>query len=123
MNTTLMRRRPDLLRYAGRIEWGAVGTWLPCFGLIDCLGLEGGGYAPLVHDQVGIAVWWIALAGLLVGALPRRRPGVLAWSALGLLALFVVWMALSLSWTESAEKTSADLARVATYLGVFLLAL
>lgn len=108
---------------ARRIDWGAVWTWFFCFGLIAYLGLKGGGYDPLVHDQVGIAVWWVLLAGVLVGALPNRRPGTLAFAGLGLLAAFVAWTALSLTWTESVEKTSADLARVATYLAVFALAL
>ena len=111
------------LEYVQRVDWNAVSTWLLGFGLVAYLGLKGGGYDPLVHDQVGIAVWWILLAGVLVGAFPRRRPGVLAWCALGLFAAFVAWTALSLGWTESTEKTSADLARVATYLGVFALAL
>jgi O-antigen ligase len=109
--------------FARRIDWGGVWTWFLCFGLIAYLGLEGGGYDPLVHDQVGIAVWWVVLAGVLVGALPNRRLGTLALTGLGLLAAFVAWTALSLTWTESVEKTSADLARVATYLGVFGLAL
>ena len=98
-------------------------TWLLGFGLVAYLGLEGGGFDPLVHDQVGIAVWWILLAATLVGALPRRRLSPLAWAGLGLLAAFVVWTALSLTWTESVERTSADLARVAGYLGVLGLAM
>ncbi len=109
--------------FAQRIDWGGAWTWCFCFGLVAYLGVEGGGYDPLVHDQVGIVVWWILLAGVLVGALPTRRPGPLALAGLGLLAAFVAWTALSLTWTESVEKTSADLARVATYLGVFGLAL
>jgi hypothetical protein len=108
---------------ARRVDWGGVWTWFFCFGLIAYLGLKGGGYDPLVHDQVGIAVWWVLLAGVLAGALPNRRPGTLALAGLGLLAAFVAWTALSLTWTESVEKTSADLARVATYLGVLALAL
>jgi O-antigen ligase len=115
--------RPAPLAYVRNINWNAVSTWLLGFGLVAYLGLKGGGYDPLVHDQVGIAVWWILLAGVLVGAFPRRRLGVLAWCMLGLLAAFVVWTALSLNWTESTDKTGADLARVATYLGVFALAL
>ena len=111
------------LEHARSFDWSAVCTWLLGFGLVVYLGLKGGGYDPLVHDQVGIGVWWVLLATLLVGALPRRRPGALAWCALGLFAAFVAWTALSLGWTESAERTSADLARVATYLGVFALAL
>jgi hypothetical protein len=108
--------------HARRVDWSAVATWALGFGLVVYLGLEGGGYDPLVHDRVGIAVWWVLLAGVAVGALSRRRPPTLACIALGLLAAFVVWTALSLSWTESAEKTSADLARVAGYLGAFSLA-
>jgi hypothetical protein len=100
-----------------------ISIWLLGFGLTVYLGLKGGGYDPLVNDQAGIVVWWIVLAGLLVGAFPRRRLGVLGWSTLGLLAAFVAWTALSLGWTESADKTSADLARVASYLGVFSLSL
>lgn len=111
------------LDYARRVDWSALPAWLLGFGLIVYLGLKGGGYDPLVHDQVGIAVWWIVLAGVAVGALPRRPLTPLAWSALGLLAAFAVWTTLSLGWTESAEQTFADLARVATYVGVLLLAL
>jgi O-antigen ligase/polysaccharide polymerase Wzy-like membrane protein len=119
--STLTRSAP--LDYARRIDWGAVPAWLLGFGLVVYLGLKGGGYDPLVHDQVGLAVWWVVLAGVLVGALPRQRLGTFAWCALGLLAAFAVWTALSLSWTESAERTWADLARVTGYLGVLFLAL
>jgi O-Antigen ligase len=111
------------LDYARRVDWSALPAWLLGFGLVVYLGLKGGGYDPLVHDQVGIAVWWIVLAGVVVGALPRQRLTPLAWAALGLLIAFALWTALSLGWTESAEQTSADLARVATYLGVLALAL
>jgi O-antigen ligase len=123
MDATSMRLRAAPPGQARRVDWGAAPTWLLCVGLIVYLGLRGGGYDPLVHDQVGIAVWWIALAGVLVGALPRRPQGALAWTALGLLAAFVVWSALSLSWTESVERTAEELALVTTYLGVFVLAL
>lgn len=109
--------------YIRRVDWGAIATWALGFGLITYLGLEGGGYDPLVHDRVGIAIWWLLLAAVAVGALPRRRLPTLAWVALALLAVFVVWTALSLTWTESAERTSADIARVVSYLGAFALAL
>jgi hypothetical protein len=108
---------------ARRIDWGGVWTWFFCAGLVVYLGLKGGGYDPLVHDQVGIAVWWVVLAGVAVAALPNHRPSGLALVGLGLLTAFVAWTALGLTWTESVEKTSADLARVAGYLGVFALAL
>jgi O-Antigen ligase len=123
MEARSIRSSGDAWQYAKRVDWSAVVPWLLGFGLIAYVGLKGGGYDPLVHDQVGIAAWWIVLAGGLVGALPRRRLGPLAWIALGLLAAFALWTALSLVWTESAERTSADLARTAGYLGVFALAL
>ena len=91
-----MRRRGAAEEALRRIEWSAVWTWVLGFGLVAYLGLEGGGYDPLVHDQVGIAVWWVLLATVLVGALPRGRPGPLAWSAVGLLAALCAWTAFSL---------------------------
>ena len=123
MDTSSIRSDGAGQEFARRIDWGGVWTWFFSAGLIVYLGLKGGGYDPLVHDQVGIAVWWVVLAGVLVGALPNHRPSGLALAGLGLLAAFVAWTALSLTWTESVEKTSADLARVAGYLGVFALAL
>lgn len=118
-----MRQRPREANFAGRIEWDAVLTWLLCFGLVAFLGFEGGGYDPLVHDQVGIGIWWVLLVGVLVGALPRLGPSRLGLIALGMLTAFVLWMALSLIWTESSERTMADLARALAYLGIFALAL
>ena len=118
-----MRPQPRNADFVSRIEWDAVVTWLLGFGLVAFLGFEGGGYDPLIHDQVGIGLWWVLLVGVLVGALPRVGPSRLALIALGMLAAFVIWMALSLIWTESAERTSADLARTLSYLGIFSLAL
>ncbi len=118
-----MRAETRTAKFAGRIEWSAVVTWVLCFGLVAFLGIEGGGFDALVHDQVGIGAWWIVLVGVLVGALPVVGPSRLALIALGLFAAFVVWTALSLIWTESAERTNADLARVLVYLGIFSLVL
>ncbi len=64
-----MRLRGRLPAGPAKLEWDAAPTWLLCFGLIVYLGLKGGGFDPLVHDQVGIALWWIVLVG---GT--RRRP-------------------------------------------------
>ena len=73
------------------------------------------------RGQVGIAVWWIVLLGVAVEALPvpgRTRAGL---AALGLLSGFAVWTGLAFIWTESDERTATELARVVTYLGVFVL--
>lgn len=119
MNTTTMRPRGQFLDLMRSRDWAGVAIWLIAFGLVVFLGLEGGGYDPLVHDQVGIAVWWLAILAVAVGALPRSRLPPLAGGALALLAAFVLWTAASLDWTESATRTWSDLARVVTYMGVF----
>ena len=106
-----------------RVDWSGLWPWALGFAVVAYLGLEGGGFDPLVADQVGIAAWWVLLLGVAVAALPRLRLNRTAWVAVGLLLGFVAWTALSLSWTESVEKTAADLARVATFLGIFVLAL
>jgi hypothetical protein len=116
-------RRGWVADFRERVDWAAVASWLLCFGLVVFLGLEGGGFDPLVHDQVGIAVWWVVLLTVAVGALPRRRLGGMALVALALLAAFVLWVVLSLIWTESTERTFLEVARGLTYLGVFLLVL
>ncbi len=105
------------------IDWEAVLTWALCFGLVAFLGIDGGGYDALIYSQVGIAAWWVLLLGVAAGALPRTRLSPTALTALGLLAGFVIWTALSLNWTESLERTLADVARVLTYLSLFSLVL
>jgi O-antigen ligase len=116
-------RRADPVDSIRKADWSAVAIWSLCFALVVYLGLKGGGYDAIIHDRVGIAAWWAVLALVLAGAMPRRRPSPLAWMALGLFAAFTAWTALSLTWTESTERTAADLARLAGFLGVFVLAL
>lgn len=70
-------------------------------------------------------VWWVVLVGVLVGAVVGALPVIRARSGIGVLLLlltaFGVWTAISLSWTQSAERTMVELARAATYLGFLLL--
>jgi O-Antigen ligase len=118
-----MRWRELLAEVRTEWDWVGAASWGLCFGLVLLLGLEGGGYDPLVHDQVGIAAWWALLAAVAVGALPRRRLPPAAIGAVALLAAFAVWTCLSLTWTESVERTFVDAARVLTYLALFALVL
>lgn len=111
------------IRRVRGVEFSTVAAWLLGFGLVVYLSIEGGGFDPIVRGQLGVAVWWIVLAGVLVGALPRRRPGPLPITGLSMLGALVLWTALSLLWTESAERTTTELGRLFTYLGVFVLAL
>jgi O-Antigen ligase len=123
MEAASMRWRELTAEVRAGWDWLAAASWALCFGLVVLLGLEGGGYDPLVHDQVGIAAWWALLALVAAGALPRRRLGPAALGGLALLAAFAVWICLSLIWTESAERTFVDAARALTYVAIFALVL
>jgi hypothetical protein len=102
-------------------DWAGAATWLLSAALVLYLALENGGYDPIPRDQIGIAIWWGLLLSVAVKALPVPGRTPAARVALGLLLGFGVWTALSLSWTQSAERTATELARVATYLGVLAL--
>lgn len=119
--TTLPLR--DRASSLARIDFGAAGVWAVQFVLVLYLGLATGGFDPIVRGEVGIAIWWIVLIGAATGALPLARVGRAGWVAFGLLAAFVAWTALGIGWSESAERSVAELGRVAMYLGIVALAL
>lgn len=105
-----------------RLDPPAIAAWTLAFALVAYLGLSNGGYDTIVRSQVGVAVWWIVLLGALAGILPGRI-GRAGWMAIGLLAAFGLWTGLATSWSESAERSTIELGRVATSLGVLVLAL
>lgn len=98
------------------------GSALP-FALVLYLALRGGGYDVIVRNEVGLVVWWIALLGAVVGALPLARANRPARWGFALFAGLAAWTALSMLWTESVESSFDEFARIGTYLGVFTLAL
>lgn len=103
---------------AGRaLAWGAAVL------LSVYLGLSGGGYDIVVRSEIGLVVWWFVLLGVLVGVLPRARIPAVGWIAVGLLAGFVIWTWIGLSWTGSHELTLDDACMLSTYLGVLVLGL
>lgn len=101
----------------------AFAGWLLPFLLVLYLALEQGGYDGIVRGEVGVAIWWIVLVGAAVGVLPVAKLGRAAWIALALLAGFAIWTGLGIGWSESAERSVAELGRVAMLLGVFVLAI
>jgi hypothetical protein len=123
MEATTALPRPAPIELLNRIDWKGVSTWLLGFVLIVYLSLKGGGYDPFVRNQLGIIAWWGVLLGLAVGAIPLNKLRYGSWLALSLLAAYVIWVAISCAWTDVTEYTVADLGRVATYLGIFALAL
>ena len=87
------------------------------------LALTGGGYDIVARSEIGLVVWWFLLLGILIGALPRAQVPRAAWIAVALLAGFLVWTWIGLSWTTSHERTLAQVCRLSTYLGVLLIGL
>jgi len=109
-------------RLAARVDPPAIAAWTLAFAVVAYLALSNGGYDTVVRSQVGVAVWWIVLLGALAGILPGRI-GKAGWVAIGLLAGFAFWNLLATGWSESAERSTIELGRIATYLGVLVLAL
>lgn len=109
-------------RLTARLDPPAIAAWTLGFAVVAYLALSNGGYDTVVRGQVGIAVWWIVLLGALAGVLPARI-GAAGWVAIALLAGFALWTGLATGWSESAERSTIELGRVAAYLGVLVLAL
>src|SRR4051794_6606023 len=101
----------------------ALGAWLLPFMLVLYLALKGGGYDDVIRGEVGVAVWWIVLLGALVGVLPSARISLAGWIGLGLLGAFCLWTALGITWSGDSERSVAEVARLAMYIGVLALAL
>src|SRR5918995_1661279 len=106
-----------------RVDPGAIAAWLIPAVLIFFLSLENGGYDLIPLSQGGVAVWGLILVAAVVGFLPGVWRGFPNGLLIALLAAFAGWTALSFAWTESDERTMIELARVVTYLGVFVLGL
>ena len=104
--------RVELLRRT--IAWGAP------FALIVYLAMRGGGYDAAIRTEVGIVAWAVVAIGAAAGAVPRFGSDRTTWTMVGLLGAFVAWTALGVAWTESDERTVLEVARVLTYLGVFV---
>jgi O-antigen ligase len=113
------RAYPPVLK---RIDPPAVATWVLGFGLVLYLAVKGGGYDIVVRDQVGVVIWWIVLLAAAWAILPAGRLTRVAWVGLGLFAGLTVWTAIASTWSLSSERSLQELSRVATYLGILLLA-
>ena len=107
---------------ASRLGAVLAGSVLP-FLLVVYLSLQGGGYDSIVRSEAGIAIWWIVVVATVVGLLPSVRIERAGWAAIGLLVAFGLWTGLAILWSESAERTIVELSRVASLLGVLVLAL
>src|SRR5215208_3321860 len=105
-----------------RADPAAVIAWLVPALLIIYLALKNGGFDEIPRDSAGVVAWWAVLVGVLVGALPMVRLRSTGGVLIVLLAALATWTAIALAWTQSAERTMIEVARVTTYLGFLVLA-
>src|SRR4051794_19815456 len=98
------------LAFAGA---AALPTWLA---------LHGGGFDVVIRDQTSLFVWWVIAAGFAIGVLPRSRFDRSMILPAAALAALVIWTLLSLTWTESSERTWTELSRLIGYAGFVVLA-
>lgn len=97
------------------------GTGLLAAVLI-ALAFEAGGYFAVDHLAAGaVCFGGVALLGGV--ALPRMRPTGHALVALGMLAAFAGWTALSAAWSPLPDDALRDFQRTLVYVGVLALAL
>ena len=91
------------------------------FSAVASYALWGGSFDTITRQREAVVVWAALGLAFAFGLLPRSRlprGGALVLGAFGLLAL---WVLVGLSWTESDERSSAELARVVHYSGVVAL--
>jgi O-Antigen ligase len=83
-------------------------------------GVDGGAYGLIARTEAFVLLWWVLLLASAFTLLPRARgTRAIAISLAAFLAL-AAWVAVSLAWTESRERTVIELARVAGLAGVVL---
>jgi hypothetical protein len=115
--------RPAWLGLRVGVRLPSTGAWILGFAPVLYLALKGGGYDLVVYSQVGVAVWWIVLCGVLSGVLPAVRIDHVGWLVLGVLFSYAVWTALGATWSSSVERSVDELGRVSAYAGFFVLGL
>jgi O-antigen ligase len=103
-----------------RIDLRVATAWLVPAVLAGYLGIQGGGFDSVINSQIGIAVWWILLLIVAFGLAPLRL-GRAGWLTLGLLVAFAAWTTISLSWTQSSERTMGDVSLELVYVALALI--
>jgi hypothetical protein len=99
---------------------GAV-SFAAALALVLIYALRGGTYDLVAFEEYGLVIWVLVGAALATGLLPRVRPARIVLALLAAFVLYAAWTALSLSWSESAERTTTELARTLDYLGLLTL--
>jgi O-antigen ligase len=83
--------------------------------------LHHGSYSLLDRQQIAVFVWIAIGVAAICGVLPTVKPPRVLLIPLVAVLAFAAWTLLSLTWTESAERTFAEFARIVGYVGVLVL--
>ena len=103
---------------AGSLAPSRVVAFLLSAAVVLVYALRGGSYDLVIYETNGLVIWWVLSIGVALGLLPRFRPAPATLMFLGALAAYAGWIALSLLWTDSSERTTLELARTLDYLGL-----
>jgi hypothetical protein len=106
-----------------RSQARAAAGWFVPFAIVLYLALKNGGYDVTVRSEVGIAIWWVLLVGAVSGVITLSRIRDAGWILIAALTLLALWTAFGIAWSESADRSLVEVARVVTLLGVLLLGL
>lgn len=107
-------RRPDIRSLARE----NVLTLLLGAGVF-ALALDGGGYGVTTRNSLAIGILWTLALAIALVIWPLARPPRAAVAAGALLAGLAAWTAISIGWSDSAEKAFAEFNRTSLYLAVF----
>jgi tetratricopeptide (TPR) repeat protein len=91
-------------------------------GAVFGLALDHGTYGALDRYSVAVGLWWVVVLAVGLSLWPLERPTRAALVSGGLLVALAALTALSIAWSDSAERAFAEFDRVTLYLGVFVLA-
>jgi tetratricopeptide (TPR) repeat protein len=119
-------RQPEELLLPPRpiqgVDLPLIATWLAVGAIVLYLAFSSGGFDPVVHDRLGVIVWWALGVGAVLGLIPAGHLSRPAAVALGLFGGFALWTAIAVTWSISPERSVADLSELLLYLGVLALA-
>jgi hypothetical protein len=96
-------------------------VFVAAVGFVLAYALPGGAYDIVTRQEYGIVVWWVLGAGFAFGLLPRARLARSTLLLIGALLAYAAWTTISLGWSVSSERTTAEIARTLDYVGVVLL--
>src|SRR4051794_29693227 len=80
--------------------------------------VRGGSYDAVPRTEGFFMVWWVLLLSTALGLLPRYWPAPAILLVAAALVGLAAWTAMSLLWSDSAERTFAEIARVLGFAGL-----